>query len=134
MTFECEVTGTVSLIVWTGTAFMCPASNNEIAFLHSRFNNTTTATGNCSNIIIGEIIEANGNNYISYLNVTVIPSLVGKTAKCIRDDGVNTSVIVNYTITNDTSIVLCQHHCNTIINNINSVLLCSQYPHADDFK
>lgn len=118
MTFECEVTGNASSTVWTGTAFMCPDSNNEITLLHNRFNYTTVRgiCSNGSNIIIGEIVEANGNNYISHLNVTVIPSLIGKTVECMRDDGVNTFVIMNCTITNDTSIVLCQHDGNTTIN------------------
>lgn len=103
MTFECEVPRNAAATVWRGTAFMCPSSNDEIALLHSRFN--TTEIENCNNgnnIITGEIIEANGNNYISQLNITIMPSLIGKTVKCFRDDGVQSFVVMKYIIMNDT--------------------------------
>jgi hypothetical protein len=103
-TFQCQVTGGVST-VWTGTAFKCSASDNEINLLHSRFLNETSRTCNDTNnnvIIVGEGIEVNGNNYTSQLNISFGPSLVGKIVKCVRDNGQNTSVISYYIITNDT--------------------------------
>ena len=36
LTYECTVVG-LGVTVWTGSAFSCPSSNNEIALLHSRF-------------------------------------------------------------------------------------------------
>lgn len=101
MIFECEVSGNAIATVWSGTAIMCPATNNEIVLLHSRFNNTTSCS-NGNNIITGEIIEANGNNYVSQLNITVIPFLIGKTVKCSRDDGEQSFVVMKYIIMNDT--------------------------------
>lgn len=103
LTFQCQVTGGVST-VWNGTAFVCPASDNQIILLHSRFNNETNRTCNDINnsvIIVGESIEVNGNNYTSQLNISFGPSLIGKTVNCVWDDGQNTSVVSNYTITSD---------------------------------
>ena len=81
---------------------MCTMTNNEIVLLHSRFNNGSESTGTCNNgSIVGEIIELNGNNYTSQLNITFDPFLIGKTVECVSDDGENTISVANYTIIND---------------------------------
>ena len=100
LTFECQVTG-VGSTVWTGTAFMCTSGRrNEIILLHSPFNESTKVNGTCSNgSIVAEFIEVNGNNCTSQLNVTFNSFLIGKTVVCVHDDGTNTSVVANYTIT-----------------------------------
>lgn len=100
LTFECQVTGGTST-VWTGTAFMCTDNSNEIVLLHSRFNNESeNAHGSCNNgNIVGEIIEVDGKNYTSQLNVTFNSSLIGETVDCISDDGKSTLLVANYTIT-----------------------------------
>ena len=95
--------------MWTGTALTCTETNNEIIFLHSRFNNESTKF--CSNrSIVGESIEVlNENIYISWLNVTLNPSLIGETVKCEKDNGTDTSLIANFTLPNDIGILKIQH-------------------------
>ena len=108
LTFECQVTGGDST-VWNGNAFMCPASHNEIVLLHSRFDNGTSVTCNDINnsvIIVGESIEVNGSKYTSQINISFSSSLIGKTVNCVRDDGLNDSVVSNYTITSDINIII----------------------------
>ena len=68
LTFKYQVTGGISTI-WNGNAFMCPASDNEIILLHSRFDNGTRGICNDINnsiIIVGESIEVNESKYIHH--------------------------------------------------------------------
>ena len=109
LTFTCRVTGGVST-VWEGTAFMCASTDDEIIFIHSRFINEPSRT--CNNgSIVGEIVEVNGNNYTSQLNISFDPSLIGKTVTCVKDNGRNTSIVANYIITTDIGMILkCNNH------------------------
>ena len=121
LTFECQVTGGVST-VWNGSAFMCPSSGNEIVLLHSRFDNGTNGTCNDINnsvTIVGESIEVNGSKYTSQLNISFSSSLIGKTVNCVKDDGLNASVVSNYTITSDINIIdiiiiITTYFCHTV--------------------
>ena len=99
LTFECEVIGGVST-VWKGTAFMCPNTDNEIILLHSRFNNESSRECNNGSILVVSIEVADGNKYISLVNVTFNSLLIGKTVECFSDDGLISSLVTNYTITN----------------------------------
>ena len=115
LTFECQVTGGVST-VWNGNAFMCPASGNEIVLLHSRFDNGTSGTCNDINnsvTIVGESIEVNGSKYTSQLNISFSSSLIGKTVNCVRDNGQDISVVLNYTITSGIIIIIMTYFCLT---------------------
>ena len=81
--YECTVMG-YGTTVWTGSAFNCRSSNNDIILLHNRFNNGTDGT--CTNgAIVGRSIAVDGNNYTSQLNVTITSDTAGKTIKCIHD-------------------------------------------------
>ena len=92
LTYECTVTGGPGgSTVWTGTVFSC--TYNEISLLHSRFNTSGGAVGQCDNgAIKGYSIGVEGNNYTSQLNVTVTPNTVGKRISCIHDSITNTVV------------------------------------------
>ena len=115
LTFECQVTGGIST-VWNGNAFMCPSSDNEIILLHSRFDNGTS--GKCNDInngvIVGESIEVNGSKYTSQINISFSSSLIGKTVNCVRDDGLNDSVVSNYAITSGIIIIIMTYFCHTL--------------------
>ena len=96
---------------------MCPASDNEIILLHSRFDNGTSGICNDINnsvIIVGESIEVNGSKYTSQLNISFSSSLIGKTVNCVRDDGLYDSVVLNYTITSGITIFIMTYFCHTI--------------------
>ena len=128
LTFECQVTGGVST-VWNGSAFMCPDTGNEINLLHSRFDSGTSGTCNDINnsvIIVGESIEVNGSEYTSQLNISFSSSSIGKTVNCVRDDGLNDSVISNYTIPSDINIIgiiiiITTYFCHTVCTQITPI-------------
>ena len=114
LTFECEVIGGVST-VWKGTAFTCPATNNEIILLHSRFNNKLSGECNNGDILAESIEVADGNKYTSLVNVTFNPLLIGKTVECFSDDGLISSLVTNYTIiSEDKGIKLLYRNENSI--------------------
>ena len=122
LTFECQVIGGDST-VWNGSAFVCPASSNAIVLLHSRFDSGTNGTCNDTNssvVIVGESIEVNGSKYTSQLNISFSSSLIGKTVNCVRDDGQDTSVISNYTITSGTITIIMTYFCLTVCMQIRS--------------
>ena len=85
--YECTVAELGSTI-WTGTAFECSSSNNEIILLHSRFTSVYGDYGSCNNgDIVARSLSVEDNNYTSQLNVTVTPETAGMTIECIGDSG-----------------------------------------------
>ena len=74
--------------VWTGTAFNCSSSNNDILLLHTPFSSSEGDYGSCNNgAIVGRNLGVEGNYYTSQLNVTITPDIAGKTVECFYDDG-----------------------------------------------
>ena len=71
--------------MWNGTAFSdCP--QDEILLRHSLYSRTEGTAGTCNNgDIVGQSLGVQGNHYISQLNVTVTPDIVGKTITCVYD-------------------------------------------------
>ena len=90
LTYECTAMGTEVATIWTGSAFDCPASNNMITLLHSRFlYNESSGIYHCNNgAIVTRSLSFEGNSYTSQLNVTVTPDIGGKTIKCAGDNGI----------------------------------------------
>ena len=85
LTYECTVEGAGSTI-WTGSAFTCSASRNEISLLHNRFSSTEGDYGSCNNeAIVARSLGVNveGNLYTSQLNVTVTAEIAGMTIMCL---------------------------------------------------
>ena len=93
LTFECTVlSGQVTL--WTGDAFDCSSTSNEI-YLHNSSHNDT-----CNKkMIIGRIIQVEQNFYISQLSVRVSYDLIGKMVQCISIS--NSGIRENSTVTID---------------------------------
>lgn len=90
--------------VWSGTSFYCPSSSNVITFLHNRFLNNQSESGECnSNNDIktfgAQILHFNPDNatYTSQLNVTINSDLLGQNISCAYDDGL--SIVTSSTIT-----------------------------------
>ena len=91
--YECTVMGRGST-VWTGTAFNCSSSNNEILLLHTHFSSIEGDYGLCNNgAIVGQSLGVEGNNYTSQLNVTVTPDIAGKIVECFYDDGCTATLL-----------------------------------------
>ena len=74
------------ITVWTGSAFNC--TGNNILLRHSQFMSPHGVNGTCNNgMIIGYSLRMTDNCFISQLNVTVTPGLIGSTIQCIHNDG-----------------------------------------------
>ena len=87
--YECTISGE-GLIVWSGSAFDCIGTGNEIT-LFSRDQGITTE---CNN---GAIQARRNNNTNSQLIITD-NSLSGSNIKCISDNGIDLTVIGNLSI------------------------------------
>ena len=103
--YECRVTGR-GATVWRGSAFNCPATNNEIIFFHSRFDIETTLTCN-SGAILGRAIRAENDTYIiSQLTVSVSAEMIGMDISCFHDSGA-TELIGSSILTLSRGIIIC---------------------------
>ena len=94
ITFECSILGGTAT-VFQGSALSCGATSNEISLLHNRFDTTSGTNGSCNNgIIVARSNRIESNCYTSTVNVMFIsPSLIGRTIKCIKDDGITSTLI-----------------------------------------
>jgi riboflavin synthase alpha subunit len=73
-------------IIWTGSAFDCSSTTNEIVLLYTRYNTETYVL--CNNgFIVARGLSVEGNNYTSQLNVTITPDTAGETIICASDNG-----------------------------------------------
>ena len=86
LTLECTIVAPQGgSIVWRGTNFDCPNSDNEIILLYTRFNESSGASGSCNNgSIVAQILRVNAaDTYISQLNVAITKSnILGNTITC----------------------------------------------------
>ena len=99
LTYECTAMGGGST-VWTGTAFNCPANNNELILIHYRFLliKGTSATCNNGAIVARSLSVEGNNNYTSQLNVTVTPDIAAKNIKCLYDNGSTEATLFSWVI------------------------------------
>ena len=94
-------------MVWTGTAFDCSSTNNEIILLHQRFINRTYDITCNNGAIVARSLSAEGNNYTSQLNVTVTIDIAGKTIECIGDNAIRSILLYSWVIPTITGSPLC---------------------------
>ena len=77
--------------VWSGTAFDCYNSDNAIILFHTRFNNFGSggeyASCNNGSIKAQNLRVDTEDTYISQLNVTINPNILGQTITCLYDEG-----------------------------------------------
>jgi hypothetical protein len=97
LTYECIATGgsNIGATIWTGTAFNCTSSENEITLLHVYINRTYTCN---DGTIVARMLSAEGNNYTSQLNITVLPGTAEKTIECVQYDGYTTRLLFSLVI------------------------------------
>ena len=81
--YECRVTGS-GVTVWRGSAFNCPATGNEIHILHGSSRSGIEASCN-GGAILGRVIRAENNTYISQLTVSVSAEMIGMNISCFHD-------------------------------------------------
>jgi hypothetical protein len=105
VTFECSVRGGIAT-VFQGSALNCYDSSNEISLLHSRYNTITGTNGTCNDrVIVARSVSIESNCYTSTLNVTFIsPDIIGRTIKCLKDDGVTSTLIGIISVPSEASI------------------------------
>lgn len=87
LTFECCNVGP-GLTIYKGDAFDCSSSNDNINLLHTRFNETSGASGSCNDgSIRGRSLHTVNNMYTSQLTVVLSSNMDGMTIECQYDDG-----------------------------------------------
>ena len=96
LTFTCTVVGPGNTI-WSGTAFNCPSTSNEIILRHSQFASPGTS-GNCnSGTITARSLGVENDCFRSELNVTASASLNNKTVQCQHNSIASGTITVNET-------------------------------------
>lgn len=96
--FTCAIRGGGSTL-WSGTAFNCSNSNNEIQLRHTQFTVFGGPSGSCNNHTINA--TSNGvmdGSYCSQLVVRVSTSLNNKTIQCTHDSDMGPALIGNSTL------------------------------------
>ena len=88
--YECTV-DRESATIWSGSAFDCPATNNEIIFLHSA-PNAFNASCNGGKIT-GHIIRSANDSYTSRISVSVSSEMIGHNISCFSDGQAGTVLI-----------------------------------------
>ena len=86
--YECTVMGGLGT-VWSGSAFNCENSANEMVLLHRRFGlSDRDYTKTCNNgAISGRGVRVSDDFYTSQVNVTISRDLIGKTIECAHYSG-----------------------------------------------
>ena len=88
--YECTV-DRESATVWTGTAFNCPRTNNEIFFQHGIPN---AVNASCNNgAISGRVVRADNDSYTSQLSILVTSEVLGGNVSCLSDGMRGTTLI-----------------------------------------
>ena len=82
--------------VWTGTAFDCPETENQLTFLHSRFNNTYRGCN--GGAISGSGIRTQENRYTSQVNITVDSDMDGGSVECFHENKMGKTLVKNFSI------------------------------------
>ena len=93
VTYECTVIRGLGTI-WTGSAFTCTSSSNEIYLLENTGNSFRCSNG----MITGRVIRTGDESYTSQLNVIVGSDLIGKNISCAHTDGSATGIVGSSTI------------------------------------
>ena len=99
LTCECTIKDENTIgaaTVWTGTAFDCPETENEITLPHipSRFTSTTSLGCN-DGAIRGRGIRIEENRYISQVNINVDSYMDGKTVECYHESGIQLKTLIS---------------------------------------
>ena len=81
LTYFCTVMGGIRTI-WSGTAFQCPSTQNEIILRHNNF--MDGAVGDCNGgAITARSVGVDGERFTSQLTVNVSSRLNNSTFRCI---------------------------------------------------
>ena len=111
LVYECTVDRDSGMMyvytVWTGTAFDCPATNNEINFLSGIPNEDNLSCNDGA--ISGHVITADNDSYTSQLSILVTPEVIGSNISCFIDGTTGTILIGSTTLTLSTGIVTSQY-------------------------
>ena len=84
LTYECTILDerASGATVWTGTAFDCSDTEDEITFLHIRSRFIGTSRGCNDGAIRGRGIRIEENRYTSQVNITVDSYIDGRSVEC----------------------------------------------------
>ena len=93
--YECRVTG---VTLWTGSAFVCSSSSNELTLLKSNSDMRVCNNG----AIVGRIIRVENDTYVSQLTVLVSAETVNMNICCLHENGSSTKLIGSSLLTTTT--------------------------------
>ena len=80
LTYTCIAVGP-GRTVWTGSAFDCPSSQNQIVFRHSEFESQSVKR--CTDgYVVGKPLFDNNGTFTSQLNVTINAGQSNKVVQC----------------------------------------------------
>ena len=96
LTFQCTTNGPGNTI-WRGSAFDCEERNQEISLQHSLFSSPGGANRRCGNFT-GHSLSVEINHYTSQVSVPFSLDLIGKNIQCSYDNGAQTVLVGNTTI------------------------------------
>ena len=80
--------------LWSGTAFNCPSSSNEIVLRHSQFG-SGGASGDCTGgaLVARSLRVENGNSFVSQLTATVSTAFNNQSIRCEHNSNAETRII-----------------------------------------
>ena len=93
LVYKCTVLRGLATI-WTGSAFNCSHSANELYLLENSINYNPCNNG----VIVANVIDREERSYTSQLIVTVTSDIVGETVECHHYDGLFRNVSVSSVI------------------------------------
>ena len=90
----------VGATVWTGTAFDCPETENQLTFVHIRDRFTDTYKGCNGGAIRGRGLRIEENGYTSQVNIRVDRCMDGRSVECFQyESDMGLMLIGNFSIT-----------------------------------
>ena len=84
VSYQCTVVDPSSIgsTVWSGSAFQCPVSANQINLPHGQFSELEMMGSPSCGTLRTTSLNVNGSNYISQLSLTATPELNGTGISC----------------------------------------------------
>ena len=120
LTYECiimsDINSTGGATVWTGTAFDCPATENQLTFLHIRDRFIDAYRGCNGGAITGHGLRIEENRYTSQVNIIVDRHMDRRSVECFyqkNDNKQGLSLVDNFSIMITSGII----HTLTMHNN-----------------
>ena len=100
LTYECTtaMSDAGGATVWTGTAFDCPETEDQLTFVHIRDRFNDTYRGCSGGAISGRGLRVEESGYTSQVNITVDDYMDGRSVECFYVNDMGKTLLANYSI------------------------------------